>query len=291
MIYKIESPAKINLHLEILDKLENGYHNINSIFQMISFCDTMYFELTSDDNCIIEGFDFPSEKNIIYRAWELYCEFLKQKIGLRIKVKKRIPEGAGLGGGSSNAASTLRFLNKITESTVNKKNLCLMAEQIGADVPFFLETTTAIVTGIGEIIEPINNKLKDISVLVINPGFSKNTAQAFKELDDSRNFDSIKKKFNSIQLYEEFEKSIDKWTFFNSFYSVYKKNSDEYREIGEKLKSYEADFWTMSGSGSSFIMLFSSKKKANQCLNDIKLIFPHSYLVFPLDSLAQFIVI
>ncbi|HOV37207.1 MAG TPA: 4-(cytidine 5'-diphospho)-2-C-methyl-D-erythritol kinase, partial [Spirochaetales bacterium] len=132
---RIQAPAKVNLHLEVFPPREDGYHPIYSIFQSVSWFDELEIcSLKEDKTCIIEGeFPFPPENNLIWKAVKVFLSCIGKETGLRIRIKKEIPMGAGLGGGSSNAASTLVALNHLFNLPFTDEELALMGEKIGSD--------------------------------------------------------------------------------------------------------------------------------------------------------------
>jgi len=147
-ILTVLAPAKVNLHLAVLDRRPDGFHDIESVFLAVDFADTLHFELVEPENSVeivmeAGSASIPPEENIIFRALSLFKAKTGFSKGLRIKVKKRIPIGGGLGGGSSNAASTLLAINKLAGSALSPGFLKEMGASLGSDVPFFLYETAA----------------------------------------------------------------------------------------------------------------------------------------------------
>ncbi|MDR3020568.1 MAG: 4-(cytidine 5'-diphospho)-2-C-methyl-D-erythritol kinase [Treponema sp.] len=198
------APAKVNLHLAVLDRREDGFHNLESLFLAVDFGDTLHFEPIEGKNAFeisMEGQNsaIPPEKNIIFNALSLFREKTAFSQGINIHVEKRIPLGGGLGGGSSNAAVTLLALNKLTGAPLARNTLLDMAAALGSDVPFFVsEIPAAWVTGRGEHITPV--EAPRVSLVLVNPGFSSNTAEAFRLLAEARSRKNCtrhwKRKFN-----------------------------------------------------------------------------------------------
>ena len=167
-------PAKINLNLRILDKREDGYHNIQTDYQLIDIYDHLKFKSNKDRNITIESKEtyLNDEFNTIYQSAEKLQKLMNENAGVVIEVKKNIPTGSGLGGASSNAASTLVALNKLWRLNLNKHDLIKIASSIGADVPFFVYGKNASGEGIGDKLEEIKTTSKKI--LVINPNKAAN---------------------------------------------------------------------------------------------------------------------
>jgi len=154
----LTSPAKINLMLRVLSRRQDGYHELQSCFELLPWGDEMTFshKQAVQASVDITGFEqIAQSDNLIYQAAELLKPFAKEPSAVQIKVDKQIPSGAGLGGGSSNAASTLITLNQLWQCQVDQQSLLKMALSLGADVPFFVSGQSALVTGIGEHIEPM----------------------------------------------------------------------------------------------------------------------------------------
>jgi 4-diphosphocytidyl-2-C-methyl-D-erythritol kinase len=177
----LESPAKVNLRLEILKKREDGYHELRTIFQKISLHDTLRFSLRRKGGVSIAA-DHPKlplgRNNLVYKAAQSMLKISGYKGGVDIEIAKRIPLGAGLGGGSSNAATTLTALNHLLETSLPKKELMGMGLEIGADVPFFFLKGGAIGSGIGERLKKA--ELPDLWYVLIYPNFEVSTGWAYR---------------------------------------------------------------------------------------------------------------
>ena len=184
---EVLAPAKINLSLQILKRREDGFHEIETSIAPISLTDKIDMEkqksgidFRCDDSSVPSG-----DENLVVRAAKAFFEATKLEGGVSIRLQKKIPHGAGLGGGSSDAASTLLALNKLFETRLPREALATLAESIGSDVPFFLFESAAICKGRGELVVP--QKLKDqLSILLLKPGFAVQTAWAYSRWNDSR---------------------------------------------------------------------------------------------------------
>jgi len=177
----LESPAKINLRLEVLKKREDGYHEIRTIFQKMSLHDTLHFSLKQRRGIRITA-DHPGlptgKRNLVHEAVRSILERSDYEGGIDIKIEKRIPLGSGLGGGSSNAATALKALNELLKINLTQKELIEMGMGIGADVPFFLFGGSAIGSGIGERLRKI--ELPTLWYILINPNFEVSTRWAYQ---------------------------------------------------------------------------------------------------------------
>ena len=186
MNLELSAPAKLNLFLHIVGRRTDGYHELQSVFVLIDLCDTI--RLTPNQNGqIIRSGDIigAPEKDLCVRAAKLLQQKTNTSFGVEINVTKRIPAGAGLGGGSSDAATTLMALNHLWDLKLSRDTLIEMATQLGADVPFFLLGTNAWVEGIGEKLTPIS--IPELSFAVIWPGVGQNTGEIFSHPDLTRN--------------------------------------------------------------------------------------------------------
>jgi 4-diphosphocytidyl-2-C-methyl-D-erythritol kinase len=163
---RVPSPAKLNLFLHITGRRDNRYHELQTIFQLIDLYDWMTFEPISDEMIQIEGLnEVALEQNLIYRAAQLLKPHAKEPCGLNIQIEKNIPMGAGLGGGSSNAATTLIVLNQLWQCGLNEQQLADYGVQLGADVPIFIFGRNAWAEGIGEHLSFIDLAQKQFIIL------------------------------------------------------------------------------------------------------------------------------
>jgi 4-diphosphocytidyl-2-C-methyl-D-erythritol kinase len=178
------SPAKVNLYLRVLRKREDGYHDILSLMQRITLCDEMTFSpganrilIHCPDSLLPED-----ERNIVYRAAAAFYSRIATRPGIEITIRKMIPIAAGLGGGSSNAATTLMTLNEISGSPLTREELTGIGVKLGADVPFFIFGNTAWAAGIGDrMVEAA--PLPPLWFVLINPGFEVSTKLVYERLN------------------------------------------------------------------------------------------------------------
>jgi 4-diphosphocytidyl-2-C-methyl-D-erythritol kinase len=179
----LKAPAKINFFLEIKNKRADEYHNLESIMQTISLYDELSFELAKNMVSLECSDKFLSayETNIVYKAAMAVKKHYSVDKGVKIYLKKEIPIGAGLGGGSSDAASTLKALVKLWNIKTTKDELEQIAVKLGADVPFFLTGGTALCEGIGETVTPLKS-IGELNIVLVNPGFGIPTACVYKKI-------------------------------------------------------------------------------------------------------------
>ena len=183
---QVLAPAKINLSLRILGKRDDGFHEIETVIAPVSLCDELDVERQSrwidffcHDPSIPNG-----EENLVVRAAKRFFETTELKAGVAIMLKKKIPHGAGLGGGSSDAASTLLALNDLFETKLPRQALAKIGESIGSDVPFFIYQSAAICKGRGELVTPIPLRTR-LSILLLKPEFGVPTSWAYQRWQTS----------------------------------------------------------------------------------------------------------
>lgn len=245
------SYAKINLGLHVLERLPTGYHNIETGFCFIELNDR--FEVTESDSYHLNLTDasIPSdEKNLITKAYKAFDRYIGLKKNYLFNVTKNIPPGAGLGGGSSNAALTLRILNKLQKTELSDDELIDLSRDLGADIPFFIQGRTGFGTGLGNEIEPLDIQ-PDGWILTIYPGFESSTAEAYATCQPNPNPEfSIKK----VLLEEE----IDEWQYLlqNDLEPPVIARNHLIGNIKDQLYDFGAVYAAMSGSGSSIFGIF-----------------------------------
>ena len=183
---RVPSPAKLNLFLHITGRLEDGYHELQSIFQLIDLTDWLQFTQTVDLDISIAGLDSVDlEHNLIYKAINLLKPYAQKISGLLIAIEKNIPMGAGLGGGSSNAASTLIVVNQLWQCGLTTEQLAALGLQLGADVPVFVHGRNAWAEGIGEQLTFID--LDQKQYIVLKPDCFISTQLLFSQKTLTRN--------------------------------------------------------------------------------------------------------
>jgi 4-diphosphocytidyl-2-C-methyl-D-erythritol kinase len=259
----VHAPAKINLGLEVLRKRPDGYHDIASIFLPVALYDTLTVERsrTPSCSCIPPVTGLP-DQNLVYQALVRYAEaFPADQWSAKITVEKRIPTGGGLGGGSSDAASTLMALATLNErhDPASSATLHDVALSLGSDVPFFLTQSPALVEGRGEIITPLNIEAPWWVVLVL-PGIHVNTALAYSTL-------GISGGKTQSNLVENLRKAlIDNGSMQNDFTNDFERavfaQHPALAAIKQRLLDNNATYAAMSGSGSTMYALYTSVDNA-----------------------------
>ena len=256
----VYAPAKINLVLEVLGK-DNDYHRIASIVQSIDLCDVLNFQL--DEEVCFEC-DVPSLKrdNLVTRAATLLKESTKCSLGTRIELRKHIPWGVGLGGGSSDAAATLLALNELWELRLSLPELVKLASELGSDVPFFIHKGTALVEGKGGKVTPLPSLPATCFVLLVPPlpKISGKTKQMYGKLNAAHYTEGrfIQHALSSLRQ----GKAIGHSLMFNVFEKVafgFFSGLDKYRKA---LEEAGAPGVYLAGSGPCLFTFFSEEKQA-----------------------------
>jgi 4-diphosphocytidyl-2-C-methyl-D-erythritol kinase len=257
----LHSPAKINLHLEIGDVREDGFHDLLSLFQIVSLTDTITIRSLKDtDTCRINGdFSCSTDDNLICRAYLSLREAVGFRDGIEVDVIKRIPEGAGLGGGSSNAAATLVGINKLFGLDLDADFLAETGAGLGSDVSFFCRSPLAVVSGRGEKVLSCADPRRLPLVLVL-PAFSVSTAEAYRWLDEKERNTLFT--LNAAELARRYRLPVKEWGFGNSFSEVLEIRYPRIGEILEKLNDGGAEYAGVSGSGSALFAVFSAAEAA-----------------------------
>ena len=240
---QVLAPAKINLSLKILGRRDDSFHEIETLISPISLADKIdierqsrWIDFSCDDPTVPSG-----DENLVVRAAKAFFETTKISGGVGIKLHKKIPHGAGLGGGSSDAAATLRALNKIFEAKLSLEELAKLGSTIGSDVAFFLFESAAVCKGRGEIVNPTKLK-KKLSILLLKPAFSVSSGWAYSRWQDSKEIPGISyqpQSFDDQSLVNDLERPVfEKFVFLAQLKTWLLKQS----EVGAAL---------MSGSGST----------------------------------------
>lgn len=274
---KLYSYGKINLFLDIKNKLENGYHTINTVMQSISLKDEIYLS-SSDDKITIEC-NYPSiplnEKNTCYKAASLIKEKYHISSGLNIRINKTIPPEAGLAGGSSNSAAVLVGLNKLWQLNLSNQELMNIGVNVGADVPFCINGGTYLAEGIGEKLTKLND-FKWNYILLVKPMFSMSTAFVYNNLTAEHHNKYINNKI--IQYINDNDYCNAAKSTKNCLESVVEKFHPEINKIKKLMIQKGAISSLMSGSGSTIYGLYPNIESIKSAYDTFKDMFPQVYI-------------
>jgi len=276
----IKSPAKINLHLEVIGKRNDGYHELAMIMQNIDLADYLEFEINKEgliklkSDCNHLSLD---SDNLIVKSANLLKKLSNNDLGANIFLKKNIPIGAGLAGGSSNAAATLIGLNMLWNLNLDNNELLKLSASLGSDVPFFINGGTQLCFGRGEILEKLNYKYEYGVLLLKNPNVSISTAETYKKysnqfikqvemtndlIDNIRN-DLRKDSLKDFMIKDKYIK------IKNDLQLIVESENESVKQALYLLSNLKNCLtFSMSGSGPTCFALFNDFNNANKALND-----------------------
>ena len=244
--------AKINIGLNILRRRPDGYHDISTVMYPVEWCDVLEIMPSETTRLSTSGrvIDCIPEKNLVIKALHAVENYCRLNLDCDIYMHKTIPDGAGLGGGSSDAAFMVKLLDETFELELTETDMLKICSTIGADCPFFIKNTPVLATGIGEILTPIELDLTGWKILIVKPKESISTAQAYAGVTPTE---------PDFNLAQAIEKPVTEWEnlIVNDFEPVVYKHHPEFLDIKEHLYRDGAVYASMSGSGSAFYGLFN----------------------------------
>ena len=241
--------AKINIGLNILSKREDGYHNLETIFHPIAWKDSLEIIKSNDQQFSSSGISIPGDGNLCQQAYDL----LNRDFGLEsvhIHLHKNIPIGAGLGGGSSDAAFTLMGLNEMFDLKLSSIQLKEYALKLGADCPFFIDNKACLAKGIGEELTDVVLNISNVFLLVATPDVHVSTAMAYS---------SVVPQIPEVSLQKLILEPMPNWSMKNDFEEGIFRLEPKIKALKDKMLDHGAIFCSMSGSGSSVFAFFDKK--------------------------------
>ncbi len=282
----VTAPAKINLTLNMEGRRADGYHLLSSVFQSVSYADTVRLTVGDTAGIVLSVSDptIPADhRNTAYKAAEVFYDRLGQMPSVTIHVEKAIPSQAGLGGGSADAAAVLVGLNALYGYPFDTNTLCELGERVGADVPFCIVGGTAFVEGIGEIITPMP-PMPPCALLIAKPPVGVSTKEAYAAVDSVATVpadqEAMKRAFDrgdlaaiGAGLSNAFEQALD---------------LPEVDHLLAQMRACEPLGCMMSGSGSAVFAVFADEAAANACAEQLSPCVPHRVCV-PLSHGAEVI--
>ena len=276
--------AKVNLTLDVLGKREDGYHDLQSVMQTISLRDDIEIDVGTGKPwnllCSVEGIPC-DERNLAWKAAKVYCDTMKKDPdGLEIRILKRIPSEAGLGGGSADAAAVLRALNRHFGEPLSIFALAELGAQVGSDVPFCVLTGTAMVEGRGERLRKLPD-MPDCIFVVVKPDFSVSTPELYKKIDEVAISKRPNNKAMESALYNGDLKQVCD-NIHNVFDPVVTAENPELNYIKSLFYNYGAVGYQMTGSGSACYAIVSEFEVAAVICNMLKENYPNVYIAKPL---------
>ncbi len=279
--------GKLNLSLDVLSKREDGYHEMCMVMQTVSFCDTLSLTLRND-GVIRVSTSLPyvpcDERNIAYKAAKVFFAGLGSELsGVDIDIKKCIPVGAGMGGGSSDGAAVLRGLNRLTGGRFSQKQLEKMGEALGSDVPFCVAGGTALATGRGEILTRIA-PLPPCFIVICKPGFSNSTPALFSRLDSFQG--KLHPDTPGLRAcIEDGDLKGAAQRMFNVFEEVLPSGHDQVLSIKSALLEHGALGAVMTGTGSAVFGLFDNEEAAKAAKEELERSYRDVFLTVPQEKI------
>ncbi len=295
---RVKAPAKINLHLKITGRRDDGYHTLETLMQKVDLFDVLDMHLREDGISLrcVES-DLPENcENLVYQAAELFLHTFKERLpiqsqGVELVLHKNIPVAAGLGGGSSDAAAVLLGLDALFSTCCSKEELAVLGIQLGADVPFFLAQEGALwATGIGEVLTPVL-PLTGFDILLVNPGFPVSTKWAYENFTLTRpENESSLNCSQKLCVADLLQDKTDQGAFqygemINDLEKVTVSRYTELVEIKKRMLEEGADVAMMSGSGPTVFGLFSKRDKAKRCHRRFTGHYRETFLVSPVAGM------
>lgn len=273
---KKKSYAKINLTLDVIEKRQDGYHNIDGIMQMIDLYDEVEvknsdkFEITSNSK------DIPlDERNLVYKVYKILKEKYKFNERFSIRIEKNIPVSAGIAGGSTNSAVVIEMIDEILGLNMSLDDKKQIGKSVGADIPYLLVGKTARTRGIGDELE-ILDSLPTTDILIVNNGIEIATPYVYSNIVPSGNSDRIDKLINVYK-----NKNYDE--FFKGLYNVMEKVSISYcpeiQNIKDKMYEFNCIKSLMSGSGPTVFGIFNDDKDIKKAYDYFKKIYKNTFIV------------
>ena len=277
---KIKTPAKINLTLDVMRRLPNGYHELKTVFQAIDLCDELEFieNATGDIKITSNSKQIPlDENNIVYKAADLLRQKYNVKKGVDIHIEKKIPVAAGMAGGSTDAGATFKALSEIWELGLSQDELMKLGAEIGMDVAFTIMGGTALGTNFGEKLALIKSKL-ELNLVTVTPEIAVSTKEAYEGLDLSVIGQNSIKTDQAVKAIEVGDLSGLVENLHNDFEQSIIPQHPAISEIKEKMIELKALGSLMSGSGPSVFGVWGSEGEAGKAAKVLSEKYKQTYL-------------
>lgn len=277
----VNAPAKINLFLDIIGKLDNGYHSLFMVMQTVGLYDIITVEKSEKKGIFLTCSEknLPcDEKNIAYKAAAAFCKKHSIEPNIKINIEKRIPFAAGLAGGSADAAAVIVALDKLYETNLSEYELCKTGLLVGSDVPFCIKGGTCLSQNTGGILSPLE-PLKDCFIVLAKPEAGVSTAEAYAAADSTYLY-----RPDSMRMLDACEKGdfegICKYAG-NVFEQVIEvAERVEFKEI---MRKHGCSLCQMSGSGPTVFAFFENKENAEKCAEELGKICPNVFVATPVN--------
>ncbi len=278
----VHTPAKINLTLDVVGVRADGYHLLESVMQSVDCCDTLTATATDGEVTleVLGAPPCPVEKNTAYRAAQVFLCETGIKGGVAMTLDKRIPQQAGMGGGSADAAAALIALDRLYDTRLSVEELCAMGVQVGADVPFCVLGGTAMVTGIGEGLEPLL-ALPDCHIVIAQPADGVSTAAAYAALDRA----PMPVRPDNRAVRDALSQG-DLGGVCAGVFNVFEPATalDGVTAIRRRMAQFSPLASQMTGSGSAVFAIFDDADRAQACADALAGEFPVAFVCRPCDG-------
>ena len=280
----VHAPAKINLTLDIVGVRADGYHLLESVFQSVSVYDTVVAEKAEGGAITLEvlgqACDCPVEKNTAYKAAKVFFEQTGIEGGVRLILTKRIPQQAGMGGGSADAAGVLWALNTLYETNLTTSRLHRMGAKIGADVPFCVVGGTVMVTGIGDGLDP-TFAIPPCHIVVAQPAEGISTKEAYAAVDNATitrrpDHEAVKRALCRRDLHALCQQAVNVFEDATDLAGV--------KDIRHRVEAFSPLCSQMTGSGSCVFAIFEDEAAAKACLAELQKDYPKAFICHPCDG-------
>lgn len=277
----VNAPAKINLFLDIIGRLDNGYHSLFMVMQSVDLADTVVIETSEEKGICLTCSDdrLPTDsKNIAYKAAVKFCEYSGVEPSFRIHIEKRIPFAAGLAGGSADAAAVIVGLNSVLNTGFTQRQLCEIGLSVGSDVPFCIAGGTQLSQSTGGVLSPLK-ELDDCFIVLAKPEAGVSTAEAYAAADNAQLY-----RPDSMRMLDACEKG--------DFEGICRYAGNVFEQVIEVPERVEfkrimrecgASLCQMSGSGPTVFGLFKNIEDAEKCVDKLKEICNNVYLAKPVS--------
>lgn len=265
---KVFAPGKLNLGIRVLDKLNNGYHAIDTIMQSVNVYDELEFEKINSGIDIISQEDIPLKDNLIYKAYIAMRDYTARDLPIRVKVAKHIPMAAGMAGGTSDGAFTMRALNELYDLKLSKEEMAKIGVKIGADFPFTIHTGTYRAKGIGEKLTQLPTP--ELKFVAVNPGFPVSTKEVYENLTlkaHDKDMDQLEKAIKALDY-----KNISKY-MKNDMEDYVLNKYEVLKEIKKELQSF-GGIALLSGTGATVFGIFENEDERLKAYENLKGKYP-----------------
>ena len=281
--------AKLNISLDVGKKRDDGYHEMNMVMQTVSLCDRLTLVIC-DEPGITLSCNLPyiptGENNLAYKAAKLYIEKTGFPYGVKIDIEKNIPVGAGMAGGSTDAAAVLRVLNRANGNTLDKNSLLGLACSVGSDVAFCLFGGTKLATGRGEVLTPLHS-FPDCSIVIAKPDFSISTPEFFK-LIDKKKLEMHPDTNGLIAALDREDLTGVARRMYNVFEDIGDRRLSVVREVKDIMIDAGALGAVMTGTGSAVFGVFTSGSECDELVSDLKKKYGFCVKAKPVNELSGY---